>query len=208
MTETTLATQTLVAIAVTATLGLSATVKAAEQPGTEGDVREDNTVVITASRFKERNVRLPTNITIISQDDIERSNATQLVQLLKRVAGVQVSSVSGKTTISMRGISAEQASNNVLIQVDGRRLNYTDIAAPDLESVSVSDIERIEIIQGAASTLYGDQAVAGVINIVTRSGKSKESNASLIAGNYGTVQGNVNLHHALRIGHFCWARTI
>ena len=197
MTETTLATQTLVAIAVTATLGLSATVKAAEQPGTEGDVSEDNTVVITASRFKERNVRLPTNITIISQDDIERSNATQLVQLLKRVAGVQVSSVSGKTTISMRGISAEQASNNVLIQVDGRRLNYTDIAATDLESVLVSDIERIEIIQGAASTLYGDQAVAGVINIVTRSGKSKESNASLIAGNYGTVQGNVNLHHEL-----------
>ncbi|GAA4351620.1 TonB-dependent receptor [Kangiella taiwanensis] len=197
MTQTSLATQRFVAIAVTATLSLSATVKAAEQSDSQEGVYDDNTVVIIASRFKERNARLPTNITIISKDDIERSNATQVVQLLKRVAGVQVSSVSGKTTVSMRGISAEQAGNNVLIQVDGRRLNYTDIAAPDLESVLVSDIERIEIIQGAASTLYGDQAVAGVINIVTRSGNSKESNASLIAGNFGTVQGNVNLNHTL-----------
>ena len=86
MTQTSLATQRFVAIAVTATLSLSATVKAAEQSDSQEGVYDDNTVVITASRFKERNARLPTNITIISKDDIERSNATQVVQLLKRVA--------------------------------------------------------------------------------------------------------------------------
>lgn len=157
----------------------------------------ENTVVVTASRFKEQNTRLPSNITIISKDDIEQSNATQVVQLLRKVAGVQVSTVSGKSVISMRGISAEQASNNVLIQVDGRRLNYTDIAAPDLESILVADIERIEVIQGAASSLYGDQAVAGVINIVTRSGSHKDSHANLILGNHGTVQGNISLNTEL-----------
>ncbi|GAA4356459.1 TonB-dependent receptor [Kangiella marina] len=182
-----------VAAVITASVGFGASTAYAEEQVTD----DENTVVITASRFKEESVRLPTNITIISKEDIERSNATQVVQLLKRVAGIQISSVSGKTTVSMRGISAEQASNNVLIQVDGRRLNYTDIAAPDLESVLVSDIERIEIIQGAASTLYGDQAVAGVINIITHSGKNKESNASLTGGSYGTAQANLNLNHAL-----------
>ena len=192
MTQQTLAARSAAAV-ITAICGFGAPTAYAEEPF----IGDDNTVVIPASRFKEESVRLPTNITVISKEDIERSNATQIAQLLKRVAGIQVSSVSGKTTVSMRGISAEQASNNVLIQVDGRRLNYTDIAAPDLESVLVADIERIEIIQGAASTLYGDQAVAGVINIITHSGKSKESSANLVGGSYGTIQGNLNLNHAL-----------
>lgn len=165
---------------------------AAKAPQQASD--KDHTLVVTASRFKEQSTRLPSNITIISKDDIEQSNATQVVQLLRKVAGVQISTVSGKSVISMRGISAEQASNNVLIQVDGRRLNYTDIAAPDLESILVADIERIEVIQGAASSLYGDQAVAGVINIVTRSGASKGSNANVVIGNFGTIQGNLNLN--------------
>ncbi|AOE49535.1 TonB-dependent receptor [Kangiella sediminilitoris] len=158
---------------------------------------KEETVTITASRFKEQSARLPTSITVITKEDIERSNAIQLAQLLRNVSGVQLSSTGGKTIVSMRGISAEQSTNNVLIQVDGRRLNYTDIAAPDLESILVSDIERVEIIRGAASALYGDQAVAGVINIITRSGQTKDSTANLLVGNFGTVQGNVNLSREL-----------
>lgn len=193
MTQQLLASKSLTATLVATALAANAPLTIAS----ENSESDDNKVIITASRFKEEVARLPTSITVVSKEDIERSNATQLVQLLRNVAGIQLSSAGGKTIVSMRGISAEQASNNLLIQVDGRRLNYTDIAAPDLESILVSDIERIEIIRGAASSLYGDQAVAGVINIITRSGSSKESNANLIVGNFGTLQGNVNLSHEL-----------
>ena len=156
-------------------------------------VQAEETITITTSRFASESSQLPSHITVITQDEIERLSATDLSQVLRRIPGLQVSYTNGKTSVSMRGISAEQASSNVLIQVDGQRLNKTDLASPDLDTINIIDIERIEIIQGAASSLHGDQAVAGVINIITKSGKRDSNVIRYAAGSYEHRQAAVNV---------------
>ncbi|MEW8586673.1 MAG: TonB-dependent receptor plug domain-containing protein, partial [Candidatus Thiodiazotropha sp.] len=85
-----------------------------------------------------------------------------------------------KTTIDMRGFGPN-AGANTLILVDGRRLNNSgDRAAPDLNSIDLRRVERIEIVQGSAGTLYGNQAVGGLVNIITR--RADAFSARLAAG--------------------------
>ncbi len=167
--------------------------KAEEQKVEEEQASDLNKIVITTSRFESDKVELPSHATLITQEEIERIAATDLSQVLRRVPGLQVSYTNGKTSISMRGISAEQSSSNVLVLVDGQRLNKTDLASPDLDTINIIDIERIEIIQGAASSLYGDQAVAGVINIITKSGNRQSNLVRYSQGRFEHKQAAANL---------------
>ncbi|WP_033414130.1 TonB-dependent receptor [Kangiella aquimarina] len=155
--------------------------------------QDTETVIITTSRFESDVNQLPSHVTVITKQEIERLSATDLSQVLRRVPGVQVSNTNGKTSVSMRGISAEQAGSNVLVLVDGQRLNKTDLASPDIDTINIIDIERIEIIQGAGSSLYGDQAVAGVINIITRSGKKQTKTLRYAQGSFEQKQAAANL---------------
>ncbi|ACV27016.1 TonB-dependent receptor [Kangiella koreensis] len=168
-------------------------VKAEENRVIDDSSTDPNTMVITTSRFESNTVDLPSHVTLITQDEIARIAATNLSQVLRRVPGLQVSYTNGKTSVSMRGISAEQASSNVLVLVDGQRLNKTDLASPDLDTINIIDIERIEIIQGAASSLYGDQAVAGVINIITKSGNRQSNIIRYSQGRFDSRQAAANL---------------
>jgi iron complex outermembrane recepter protein len=76
----------------------------------------------------------------------------------------------------MRGLSG---ANNVLVLVDGRKLNNPSLAAPALNTIALKDVERIEIVQGSAGVLYGDQAVGGVINVITRRAIAGEAHGSI-----------------------------
>jgi len=103
---------------------------------------------------------------------------------------VQVSDPFGdgsRTAVGLRGFG-ESANANTLVMVDGRRLNNIDIGVPDLNSVALKDIERIEIIQGSAGTLFGDQAVGGVINIITRTPRALSVFAEAGLGSYNAYQ--------------------
>lgn len=155
--------------------------------------QDTETVVITTSRFESEVNQLPSHVTVITKQEIERLSATDLSQVLRRVPGVQVSNTNGKTSVSMRGISAEQAGSNLLILVDGQRLNKTDLASPDIDTINIIDIERIEIIQGAGSSLYGGQAVAGVINIITHSGQKQTKTLRYAQGSFEQKQIAANL---------------
>jgi iron complex outermembrane recepter protein len=118
----------------------------------------------------------PSSIKVIERKQIEASAASSLIDVLRSQAGVQVRDSIGdgsRATFSLRGFG-ENAVNNTLILVDGRRLNQPSQAGADLSSVPLANIERIEIIRGAGTVLYGDQAVGGVINIVTRTPRSNE----------------------------------
>ena len=158
----------------------------------------DNTITITTSRFNQKFSEVPSYVSVITSQDIEKINPNNIAQLLRKVAGVQISQLSGKNIISLRGVSAEQAANNVLIQVDGRRLNNTDIASPDLESIDIDSIERIEVIQGTGSSLYGDQAVAGIINIITKSVDGiRENEIKVRAGSFNSQGVYINTHQQL-----------
>src|SRR5581483_527248 len=144
-------------------------------------------VIVTATRSEQPQNRLPAAMTVITRADIERSGAHTLAEALRGVAGGQISGDfygdGSSAVIDMRGFGVG-ANATTLVLVDGRRLNNPDIAPPDLASISLESVERIEIIQGSAGTLYGDQAVGGVVNIVTRQAAKLAGDVRLEGGSY------------------------
>lgn len=130
--------------------------------------------------------RQPVKIDVIGRQEIEGSGALHIVDVLRGRGAIQLTDTFGdgsRVNVSMRGF-ADTANANTLILVDGRRLNNTDIASPDLNSISLKDVERIEVIQGSSSVLYGDQAVGGVINVITKLGYHAENYVGVNAGSY------------------------
>lgn len=117
------------------------------------------------------------SVKVIDRKQIEESAASSLIDVLRSQAGIQIRDIMGdgnRAAISLRGFG-ENAANNTLVLVDGRRLNQPSQTGPDLNSVPLANIERIEIIRGAGTVLYGDQAVGGVINIITRTPANSEA---------------------------------
>jgi iron complex outermembrane receptor protein len=154
--------------------------------GAEEDFfQEENTVVtrleesvITTENF-ETNVRdTPKNITIITKEDIEKKGAKDVVEALKGVPGVKAKNGFGSGSIDIRGQGDTQISN-VLILVDGIPQNSLGLSGARIKNIAIQNVERIEVIPSGGAVLYGDGAVGGVINIITR---SKASNYS-----YGSV---------------------
>ncbi len=147
-------------------------------------------VVVSAARTEQSTVTTPASITIITQKDIQASGAEYIVDVLRGYGAIYVVDTFGdgsRAVVSMRGFSSSSANANTLILVDGRRLNNADISNPDLNSVSLKDVERIEIVQGSAGVLYGDQAVGGVINIITRKTQGEYGLLEASAGSYSTA---------------------
>jgi len=139
-------------------------------------------IIVTATRWETVGVSTPTSVSTITRDQIIASGAKNIIDVLKGQGGIQIQDIFGdgsRSIISMRGFG-NNGGSNTLIVIDGRRLNNTDLKTPDLSFISLKDVERIEIIQGSASVLYGDQAVGGAINIITR--KADELNISAEVG--------------------------
>lgn len=147
-------------------------------------------IVITPTRYKEEISRTPANVNLITRGDIERSRAKTIPELLNSQGAVIMRDYigNGKTTnADIRGYG-ETGLSNVLVLVDGRRVNNIDLSGTDWTQIPISMVERIEIIRGASSVLYGDNATGGVINIVTKdpSFKKYEFKTGLSLGSYGT----------------------
>jgi iron complex outermembrane receptor protein len=146
-------------------------------------------VVVSAARTEQSTLTTPASITVITRKQIESSGAVHVVEVLRGQGGVQINDLYGdgsRASVGMRGFG-ETAGSNTLVLVDGRRLNNPDIASPDLNSIALDDVERIEIVQGSAGVLFGDQAVGGVINIITRKPGALKHSLKLSAGSYNTV---------------------
>ena len=146
--------------------------------------------VIVTAPGADRTVRTtPHGVSVITADDIRRSAANSVADLLSRAAGLNLQSYFGNdksTRIDMRGMG-DTATSNVLIMVDGVRLNELDLSGADLSTVPLSQIERIEVVRGGGSVMYGDGAVAGVVNIITRRSQPESGKLSveLARGSYG-----------------------
>ncbi|HBP42858.1 MAG: TonB-dependent receptor domain-containing protein [Vreelandella alkaliphila] len=131
-------------------------------------------VVVSASGFEQALVDAPASISVVSREELERKRITSVADALRDVEGVDVGGAVGKTggsNISIRGMPSDYT----LILIDGRRQNAAGSVTPNgfgETSTSffppVSSIERIEVIRGPMSTLYGSDAMGGVINIITR----------------------------------------
>ncbi len=146
-----------------------------EDPAPPAVVRRVGEVAITAARSERELLDVPGNVTVIDREAIERSGARDVPELLRREAGLFVTNDIGSPEgyrVDGRGFNNGGGNgSNLLVLMDGRRLNEPDAATMDWSFVRLDRIERIEIVRGPASALYGDAANAGVVQIITKRGE-------------------------------------
>jgi iron complex outermembrane recepter protein len=160
-----------------------------------------NIEVTSVSKTKETLSRTAAAIFVISPEDISRSGATNIPDLLRMVPGLDVAQIDGNTwAISARGFNA-RFSNELLVLVDGRPV-YSQVFGGvfwDVLDLPLEDIERIEVIRGPGGSIWGANAVNGVIDIITK--KASETHGGLVvAGGGNTDQGFGTTQYGGRVG--------
>ncbi|MCR5175672.1 MAG: TonB-dependent receptor [Anaerovibrio sp.] len=154
---------------------------------------ETRDVVVTASRTEQEVKDAPAAVEVITREELENMGADSLAQALQLATGINVleNGMVGNS-FSIRGMKANQS----LIMVDGRRIRTEDTDATanayELQRYNMADIERIEIVRGATSSLYGADAMGGVVNIITR-GTDKER--ATVSGDWTTRQADGGIHY-------------
>jgi iron complex outermembrane receptor protein len=147
-----------------------------------------NIEVTSASKKEQKMSRIASAMFVITQEDIRRSGATNIPDLLRMVPGLDVAQINGSIwEISSRGFNAQYA-DKLLVLIDGRTV-YTPLFAGvywDVQDVPLEDIDRIEVIRGPGATVWGANAVNGVINIITKS--AKETHGGLVTAGGGTYE--------------------
>jgi vitamin B12 transporter len=175
----------MVRIATLSALVLVASVATAQE------VKQTEPVVVTATRLETPAAQLGASVTVIPGEDIDARRYPTVDETLRGVPGVDIrrSGSFGKTTsISIRGANP----NQVQVLVDGMRVKSPTLGQADLSDLSPDLIERIEIIRGPQSTLYGADAIGGVVNIITRKGQGPFSLwATQEVGNYDILRSGV-----------------
>src|SRR5712671_2945400 len=146
-----------------------------------------NVEVTTLSKEPEQVWRTPAAIYVITQEDIRRSGATNVPDILRLAPGVEVAQTDSSTwAVGIRGFGSG-FSKSVLVLIDGRNV-YTPLFAGvnwRLQNVMLEDVERIEVIRGPGGTIWGTNAVNGVINIITKN--SKDSQGTVMSAGGGNV---------------------
>jgi len=135
-----------------------------------------DTIVITPTRYEDPSLEISSNVSVLQEEDIANMHAKYVPDILRVASGVVVSDYSGNgkmSRVDMRGFG-DTASSNVLVLMDGRRTNQIDLSGADWTQIDINAIEKIEIVRGPQSVLYGDNAMGGVINIITKTGYGKE----------------------------------
>jgi len=144
-------------------------------------------VVVTAARAEQSIEKVPANVTVIDEKDIKNSNAKTVVDLLRSEEGIVVRDLLGngkRSEVDLRGFG-ETGPYNTLVLVDGRRVNEIDLSGVDWTQIPLGQIERIEVVRGTGTVLYGDNATGGVINIITKIPSEKTSiNGGATFGSY------------------------
>lgn len=155
-------------------------------------------VTVTATRFPSGLMEAPVNVSVLDEQDIARSGATTLAQLLQQVPGVQVLDLFGITGSNARldtGGFGATGDLNTLVLLNGRRLNDADLTGANLAALPLQSIARVEVLHGTGAVLYGDNAVGGVINIITKTGfEGPNATVELSNGSYGTSGLATNLN--------------
>ncbi len=144
--------------------------------------------VVTASRTAQRADELVSDVVVINRTDIEKSTGRTLPEILARAPGIQFSANGGLGKNSSVSIRGAEARHTVLL-IDGVRFGSATTGSPNWDTIPVDMIERIEILKGPASALYGSEAVGGVVQIFMRKGvQGLAPYASLTLGSYGHRQ--------------------
>jgi len=154
-------------------------------------------VVVTATRNATPLEHIPASVTVIDQETIAEAQANDIGELLRGVAGIDLGRNGGPgqtTSVFLRGTE----SDHTLVLIDGVTINPGTLGNPALQNIDPRMIERIEIVRGPLSSLYGSSAIGGVINIITRTDPEQGSGSHFAAqgGNYNSLSLNTGAHWA------------
>ena len=142
-------------------------------------------IIVTATRFEDSYADKPVSVTVISAEEIRQSPARSVPELLSFHAGLGSRDLFGnngaQASVDLRGFGAA-AAQNTLVLLDGRRLNDIDISGVQWSAIPLDSLERIEIVRNGGAVLYGDGAVAGVINLITRKAGADRHGVGVTAG--------------------------
>lgn len=159
-----------------------------------------NLEITSVSRKHERLSDAPASVFVITGEDIRRAGATSLPEALRLAPNLQVARVDARQyAISARGFNSTTA-NKLLVLIDGRTV-YTPLFSGvfwDVQDVLLEDVERIEVISGPGATLWGTNAVAGVINVITR--RARDTPGGLVSLGSGTREDGIGLRYGGRFG--------
>ncbi|MGC6284390.1 MAG: TonB-dependent receptor plug domain-containing protein [Polaribacter sp.] len=153
-------------------------------------------IVITATRTIRQLSSLPMPVQLISKKDIRKSNTMRLAEILNEQTGlITVPDFGGGEGIQLQGLDSQYT----LILIDGLPLIGRSAGTLDLNRISIGNIKQIEIVKGASSSLYGSEALGGVINIITEKPKfGFRGRAFLRTGSFGTNDVSLNLNHRFK----------
>lgn len=149
-------------------------------------VVEPKVLVISANRTAEEANSVPAMMSIITAQEIAESGKVSLPEILEEIAGVRFYGGAygpGSESISMRGFG-ENSHGRVLVLLDGNKINSPDMQGFNWNVVPLADIERIEVMDGSGSVQYGNYAVGGVINIITKKSGAAKTSVSVLAGSF------------------------
>lgn len=149
------------------------------------------TIVVTATRTEIPLRETTVPVTVISREDIELSLATDLGELLRFEAGIDLGRNGGPgqaTSIFLRGTE----SNHTLVLIDGVRMNPGTLGGAAIQHIAPEVIERVEIVKGARSALFGTDAIGGVINIITRRAADAYVETSIGSGSFNSRSGSIS----------------
>lgn len=155
-------------------------------------------VIVTATRFSDPAQQSPIGVQVVDEHDIARSAASTLPELLSQLSGIRTRDLSGSpdVQVDMRGFGIF-GDQNTLVLLDGRRVSENEQATVNWSAIPLSAIERVEILRGGGSVLYGAGATGGTINIITKAPRAGERSGFVYggAGTYETreIGGGVNL---------------
>ncbi len=153
------------------------------------------TIVITAGRVAQPAAEAPAPLTVVPRETIEQGASADAAEVLRQHSGAEITRNGGpgqSVSVFLRGTE----SNHSLILLDGVKLNPGTLGTPALQNIPAHLIERVEIVKGPQSTLYGSEAMGGVINLITRKVPEEDGlhpSASVRGGSFGTYQGNARL---------------
>ena len=160
-----------------------------------------NVEITSVAKRPQALSRAPAAAFVISGEDIRRSGATTLPEALRLAPNLHVTRVDASSyAISARGFNTFQASNKLLVMIDGRSI-YTPFHGGvfwDQQQVLLDDVERIEVISGPGGTLWGANAVNGVINVITK--KAQQTQGALAVGQVGTVEDRAAMRFGGKLG--------
>lgn len=161
-------------------------------------------LVITATRYPSRVNELTADVTVVDREQLDRHDrSATLGEVLGRMAGVEFSRNGGRGNVESLYVRGSNT-GHVLVLIDGMRVGSATLGMTDISAIPLSQIERIEIVRGAASALYGTDAIGGVIQIVTRPGtKAPKWEASAGIGSHGAYE--TQWTHAGRYGNWHYA---